>query len=159
MPVADNVELAPTARILHPDLVNMYGCSVGDGTVIGPFVEIQSDVRIGERCKIQSHSFICSGVVIEDEVFIGHGVMFVNDIHPRAVNAGGELAGAADWELAPVRVERGATIGSGATILGGLTVGAGSMVGAGAVVTSDVAPGATVVGVPARPVVSSGERR
>lgn len=159
MPIADNVELAPTARILHPDLVNMYGCSVGDGTVIGPFVEIQSDVRIGARCKIQSHSFICSGVVIEDEVFIGHGVMFVNDMHPRAVNAGGELAGAADWVLAPVRVERGATIGSGATILGGLTVGAGSMVGAGAVVTSDVAPGATVVGVPARPVVSSGERR
>lgn len=152
MPVADNVELAPTARILYPELVNIYGCSVGEGTVIGPFVEVQSDVRIGARCKIQSHTFICSGVVIEDEVFIGHGVMFVNDLHPRAVNADGQLAGAADWELSRVRVERGATIGSSATILGGVTVGAGAMVGAGAVVTADVGPGVTVVGVPARPV-------
>jgi acetyltransferase-like isoleucine patch superfamily enzyme len=154
MPVADDVVLGVGARILHPDLVNLYGCRIGDGTVVGPFVEIQRGAVIGARCKIQSHSFICEGVVIEDEVFVGHGVMFVNDLHPRAVNAAGEPAGPDDWQLAEVHVGRGATIGSNATILGGVTVGPGAMIGAGAVVVADVSPAVTVVGVPARPLRS-----
>ncbi len=129
---------------------NLYECAVGAGSRIGTFVEIQNGVVIGSRCKIQSHTFICEGVTIGDGVFVGHGVMFVNDKSPRARNAGGELAGAGDWELLPVRVEDDATIGSGAVILGGVTIGAGAMVGAGAVVAADVAAGATVVGVPAR---------
>lgn len=129
---------------------NLYGCRIGDGTRIGTFVEIQRGASIGARCKIQSHAFICDGVAIGDEVFVGHGVMFVNDKTPRATNAAGELAGEGDWELLPIVVESGATLGSGAVILGGLTIGAGALVGAGAVVTADVAPGAVVAGVPAR---------
>lgn len=129
---------------------NLYECEVGAGTRVGTFVEIQSGAVIGARCKIQSHTFICEGVTIGDGVFVGHGVMFVNDKHPRARNEAGELAGAGDWELLPVRVGDDATIGSGAIILGGVTIGAGAMIGAGAVVTADVAPGATVAGVPAR---------
>jgi acetyltransferase-like isoleucine patch superfamily enzyme len=131
---------------------NLYGAEIGADSRVGPFTEIQSDVVIGARCKIQSHSFICSGVTIADEVFVGHGAIFVNDLHPRAANPDGTLQGEGDWTLREVRVERGATIGSGATILGGVTVGAGALVGAGAVVVEDVEPGTTVVGNPARPV-------
>jgi UDP-2-acetamido-3-amino-2,3-dideoxy-glucuronate N-acetyltransferase len=131
---------------------NLYGCKVGSRTRIGTFVEIQRGASIGSACKIQSHTFICDGITIEDEVFVGHGVMFVNDRRPRATNAAGELQGDADWELLITVVERGATIGSGATILGGVRIGAGATVGAGAVVTKDVAPGVTVVGNPARPI-------
>jgi acetyltransferase-like isoleucine patch superfamily enzyme len=129
---------------------NLYGCTIGAGTRIGPFVEIQRGVVIGERCKISSHTFVCDGVTIEDEVFVGHGVMFVNDKRPVATNAAGELTSADDWKLLRTVVERGASIGSGAIVLGGVRVGAGALVGAGAVVTRDVAPGATVAGVPAR---------
>jgi UDP-2-acetamido-3-amino-2,3-dideoxy-glucuronate N-acetyltransferase len=129
---------------------NLYGCSIGSGTRVGPFVEIQRGAVIGERCKIQSHAFICDGVRIGDGVFVGHGVLFVNDKFPRATNETGSLAGEADWELLPVMVEDGATLGSGALVMGGVTIGRGALVGAGAVVTSDVAPGETVAGVPAR---------
>jgi acetyltransferase-like isoleucine patch superfamily enzyme len=129
--------------------VNLYGCTIGDETRIGSFVEIQKNVSIGQRCKIQSHSFLCEGVAIEDEVFVGHGVMFINDLDPRAT-AEGRLQTESDWNVVPTRVCRGASIGSGAVILGGLTIGAGALIGAGAVVTRDVAPGAVVAGVPAR---------
>jgi UDP-2-acetamido-3-amino-2,3-dideoxy-glucuronate N-acetyltransferase len=129
---------------------NLYGCTIGDDTRIGPFVEIQSGVSIGARCKVQSHTFICEGVQLEDEVFVGHGVMFVNDKHPRATTAEGDLQGRADWTLLPTIVEQSASIGSGAVVLGGIRIGAGALVGAGAVVSQDVAPGTTVVGVPAR---------
>ena len=130
---------------------NLYGCRIGDASRIGTFVEIQRGVVIGKRCKIQSHSFICDGVEIGDRVFVGHGVLFVNDKAPRATNADGALAGVEDWELLPVRVGDGAAIGSGAVILGGVTIGESALVGAGAVVTRDVAPGEVVAGVPARP--------
>jgi UDP-2-acetamido-3-amino-2,3-dideoxy-glucuronate N-acetyltransferase len=130
---------------------NLYGCRIGSRSRIGTFVEIQRGATIGCACKIQSHTFICDGIAIEDEVFVGHGVMFVNDKRPRATNGDGELQGEADWELLRTVVERGATIGSGAMILGGVRIGAGATVGAGAVVTRDVAPGSTVVGNPARP--------
>ena len=129
---------------------NLYGCRIGDGTRVGPFVEIQRGATIGARCKIQSHSFICDGVEIGDDVFVGHGVLFINDKFTRATNEAGELATEADWELLPVRVGRGASIGSGAVILGGVQIGERALIGAGAVVTRDVDAGATVVGVPAR---------
>jgi acetyltransferase-like isoleucine patch superfamily enzyme len=143
-----DVELGEGVRVFS--FVNLYECRIGDETVVGPFVEIQSGVTIGRRCKIQSHTFICSGVQIEDEVFVGHGVSFVNDKRPRATTAEGELQRAGNWELLPVVVERGASIGSGALILGGVRIGAGALVGAGAVVTRDVEPGAVVSGIPAR---------
>lgn len=129
---------------------NLYGCAIGDGTRIGPFVEIQRGARIGARCKVQSHTFVCDGVTIEDEVFVGHGVMFVNDKRPRATREDGSLQTDEDWELVPTVVERGTSIGSGAVILCGLRIGAGALVGAGAVVTRDVAAGEVVAGVPAR---------
>ncbi len=129
---------------------NLYGCRVGDGTRIGPFVEVQRGVSIGARCKIQSHTFVCSGVEIGDEVFVGHGVVFVNDKLPRAVADDGSLQTEADWTLLETVVERGASIGSAAVVLGGVTIGEGALVGAGAVVTRDVAPGDVVAGVPAR---------
>jgi UDP-2-acetamido-3-amino-2,3-dideoxy-glucuronate N-acetyltransferase len=135
--------------IVHA-FTNLYGCSIGDRTRIGPFVEIQRDVVVGADCKIQSHTFICEGVTIEDAVFVGHGVMFVNDNFPRATNAAGTLQGPDDWTLLEVAIERGATIGTGAVILGGVRVGRNAMVGAGAVVTRDVAADASVAGVPAR---------
>lgn len=140
---------------LGPDVVvhafaNLYGCRVGAGTRIGPFVEVQRDAEIGARCKISSHSFICSGVRIEDAVFVGHGVMFCNDKTPRAANGAGGLQTDADWTMLHTVVETGASLGSGAVILGGVRIGAGAMVGAGAVVSADVAPHATVAGVPAR---------
>jgi UDP-2-acetamido-3-amino-2,3-dideoxy-glucuronate N-acetyltransferase len=148
--IADDVELEPSARIFQPDLVNLYGCRIGADTRIGPFVEIQSGAVVGARCKVQSHSFICEGVTIEDEVFIGHGVMFVNDSDPRATNDVGELLGPDDWKLQPTLVRRRASIGSGAVVMCGITIGEGALIGAGAVVTSDVEPNAVVAGVPAR---------
>jgi acetyltransferase-like isoleucine patch superfamily enzyme len=129
---------------------NLYGCSIGDGTRIGTFVEIQRGASIGRNCKIQSHTFICDGVDVEDGVFVGHGVVFVNDKYPRATTEGGALQTEADWELLRTVVEERATLGSGAVILGGVRIGAGALVGAGAVVTRDVAPGETVAGSPAR---------
>ena len=129
---------------------NLYGCRIGDGSRVGTFVEIQRGARIGARCKIQSHTFICDGVTIGDEVFVGHGVMFVNDTRPAATAPGGVLQTEADWTLLRTLVEDGASLGSGSIILGGVRIGAGALVGAGAVVTSDVPAGATVAGVPAR---------
>ncbi len=153
MPIADDVVLGEGVSIPQPGLVNLYGCRIGDGTRIGAFVEIQAGASVGARCKISSHSFLCDGVTVEDEVFIGHGVLFTNDKHPRATNADGRLQGAADWQLVPTRVGRRASIGSGAVILCGVTIGEGAMVGAGAVVTRDVAAGETVAGAPARRLV------
>jgi UDP-2-acetamido-3-amino-2,3-dideoxy-glucuronate N-acetyltransferase len=145
----DDVRFGPGAVVYS--FANLYGCEIGAETRIGTFVEVQRGAVIGSACKIQSHSFICDGVRIEDEVFVGHGVAFVNDKHPRATNGDGGLQGDADWKLLETVVERGAAIGSGATILGGVRVGTGATVGAGAVVTADVPAGATVVGNPARP--------
>jgi UDP-2-acetamido-3-amino-2,3-dideoxy-glucuronate N-acetyltransferase len=149
LPIASDVSLGEGVVIFHRDLVNLYGCRIADGTKIGAFVEIQKGVVVGQRCKISSHSFVCEGVTIEDEVFIGHGVMFINDRYPRAT-AQGRLQTEADWTVVPTRVCRGASIGSGAVILCGVTIGVDATVGAGAVVTRDVAPGAVVAGVPAR---------
>lgn len=142
MPISPDVRLGANVIIPYPDLVNLYGCEIGDDCRIGPFVEIQAGARAGRRCKISSHSFLCAGVTLEDDVFIGHGVMFVNDRRPRADSP--------DWRLEPVLVKRAASIGSGAVILCGVTIGEGAMIGAGAVVTRDVAAGAVVKGVPAR---------
>src|SRR6202163_3073827 len=150
MPITEDVQIGREVRIFHPDLVNLYGCSIGDETRIGSFVEIQAGAAVGARCKISSHSFICEGVTIEDEVFIGHGVMFTNDKYPRATTADGRPQGAADWTVEPTRVGKGASIGSNATILCGITIGAGAIVGAGAVVTQDVPASTSVAGVPAR---------
>ena len=136
--------------VVH-SFVNLYGCQIGSRTRIGTFVEIQRGAEIGAACKIQSHSFVCDGVRIEDEVFVGHGVTFVNDRLPRATDGAGALQTDSDWELLATIVERGASIGSGATILGGVRIGREAMVGAGSVVTGDVRPGDTVVGNPARP--------
>lgn len=158
MPIADSVELGRAVRIPHESLVNLYGCRVGDETSIGTFVEIQKGAEIGRRCKISSHSFVCEGVTIEDEVFIGHGVMFTNDLHPRATRADGTMQTDDDWTLVPTRVKRAASIGSNATIVCGVTIGEGSLVGAGAVVTRDVPPYAIVAGVPARVVGDARER-
>ena len=149
MPIAPSVRLGRNVAIHHPDLVNLYGCEVGDDTKIGAFVEIQKNATIGRLCKISSHTFVCEGVTIEDEVFVGHGVMFINDRHPRATTGAG-LQTEADWQVVPTRVQRGASIGSGAVILCGVTIGERALVGAGAVVTRDVPAGATVAGVPAR---------
>jgi UDP-2-acetamido-3-amino-2,3-dideoxy-glucuronate N-acetyltransferase len=129
---------------------NLYGCRIGDGTHVGTFVEIQRGAAIGARCKIQSHTFICDGVEIEDEVFVGHGVMFVNDTFPRATTADGGRQAEGDWELVRTRIRRGASLGSGVVVLGGVEVGEGAIVGAGAVVTADVPPRTIVAGVPAR---------
>ena len=150
MPVGKNVQLGKDVLIHHPELVNLYDCVVGDETRIGTFVEVQVGAKIGSRCKISSHSFICEGVTIEDEVFVGHGVMFINDRFPKATTAEGRPQGSADWKVEPTRVCRGASIGSNATILCGITIGEGAIIGAGAVVTRDVAPCTIVAGVPAR---------
>jgi UDP-2-acetamido-3-amino-2,3-dideoxy-glucuronate N-acetyltransferase len=136
--------------VVVQSFVNLYGCSIGDGTRIGPFVEVQRGAVIGSLCKISSHSFICAGVEIGDEVFVGHGVVFTNDKRPRATTEAGELQGDGDWTLERTVVERRASIGSGAVVLSGLTIGENAMIGAGAVVTHDVPAGAVVMGVPAR---------
>jgi acetyltransferase-like isoleucine patch superfamily enzyme len=132
------------------DFVNLYGCKIGSKTKVGPFVEIQKNSSVGDNCKISSHTFICEGVTIEDGVFVGHGVMFINDRVPRATAESGQLQTEADWAVHPTKIERGASLGSGAVILCDVTVGAGALVGAGAVVTKDVPAGAIVVGNPAR---------
>jgi UDP-2-acetamido-3-amino-2,3-dideoxy-glucuronate N-acetyltransferase len=150
MPIADSVKLGANVIIHHRDLVNLYGCTVGDDSRIGAFVEIQKNASIGARCKISSHTFICEGVHIEDEVFIGHGVMFTNDRRPRAANADGSAQSEADWSVEKTHIRKGASIGSNATIISGVTIGERALVAAGAVVTKDVPPGAVVAGVPAR---------
>ncbi|MEJ0059768.1 MAG: acyltransferase [Terricaulis sp.] len=150
MPISDNVRLGANVAIHHPQLVNLYGCSVGEGSRVGAFVEIQKNASIGERCKISSHTFVCEGVVIEDEVFVGHGVMFINDPYPRAANADGSAQSEADWVVIETRVKARASIGSNATIMCGITIGQAALVGAGAVVTKDVPDFAIVAGVPAR---------
>ncbi|MBD2593992.1 N-acetyltransferase [Nostoc spongiaeforme FACHB-130] len=150
MSVSSDVKLGTDVKIFHPHLVNLYGCKIGDETKIGTFVEIQNDVTVGSRCKISSHSFLCEGVIIEDEVFIGHGVMFTNDLYPRATNEDGSLKTADDWYTIKTLVKRCASIGSNATILPGVTIGEKAIIGSGAVVTQDVPDYAIVVGVPAR---------
>jgi UDP-2-acetamido-3-amino-2,3-dideoxy-glucuronate N-acetyltransferase len=150
---ANFIRIAPNVRfgknVTVHCFVNLYGCEVGDDTRVGSFVEIQKNARIGARCKISSHTFICEGVTIDDEVFVGHGVMFINDRDPRAT-AEGRPQTEADWQVLRTQVCRGASIGSGAVIMAGVTIGAGALVGAGAVVTKNVKPGAVVAGCPAR---------
>jgi acetyltransferase-like isoleucine patch superfamily enzyme len=149
----DDVEFGED--VVAYSFTNLYGCRIGDETRIGPFVEIQRGARIGARCKVQSHTFICDGVVIEDEVFVGHGVVFINDKFPQATTVDGTLQTENDWAMLRTVVERGAAIGSGAVILGGVTIGRGALVGAGAVVSRNVAPGQVVAGNPARALAAS----
>ena len=146
--IAPDVKLGQGVRIFA--FTNLYGCEIGDDSKIGTFVEIQKGARVGRRCKISSHTFICEGVTIEDEVFIGHNVTFINDLLPRATNGDGRPQTEADWQCIPTLVKRGASIGSGATLLGGVTIGENAVVGAGSVVTRDVPAGAVVAGNPAR---------
>ena len=146
--IAANVKLGQGVKIFG--FVNLYGCEIGDDSKVGTFVEIQKGAKIGRRCKISSHTFICEGVTIEDEVFIGHGVMFTNDLLPRATSEAGGLQTEADWQCLPTTVKRGASIGSNATLLCGIVVGERAIIGAGAVVTKDVPAGAVVAGNPAR---------
>ena len=147
--VATDVKLGSGVRLFG--YVNLYGCEIGDETRIGCFVEIQRGAKIGARCKISSHTFVCAGVTMEDEVFVGHGVMFINDRWPRATANDGRTLADGDWQCQATLVQQGASIGSGSTILGGLTIGANAMIGAGSVVTGDVPAGSTVAGNPARP--------
>src|SRR5215210_7781994 len=154
--IADDVVLGRDVQIYN--FVNLYGCEIGDETRVGTFVEIQKGARIGARCKISSHTFICEGVHVEDEVFVGHGVQFINDRYPRATNPDGTPQTDADWTLERTVVRRGASIGTGATILGGLEIGAGAIVGAGAVVTKSVPPGAIVAGNPAQQIGVTSDR-
>ena len=156
MPIAVDVKLGDRVLVFQPDLVNLYGCTVGSDTKVGAFVEIQKNAVIGARCKISSHTFICEGVTIEDEVFIGHGVTFINDLYPRAANEDGGLKTEADWQVVTTLVKRRASIGSNATILAGVTIGENALVGAGAVVSRNVPDYAIVAGVPAR---VEGDRR
>ena len=146
--IASDVKLGKGVRLFG--FINLYGCEIGDDVKIGTFVEIQKGAKIGNRCKISSHTFICEGVHLEDEVFVGHNVTFINDRYPRATNGGGNLQTDADWTCVPTRVKRGASIGSGATLLCGVTVGEHAVIGAGSVVTKDVPPSAVVAGNPAR---------
>ena len=150
MPIADSVVLEEEVRIFHPSLVNLYGCRIGAGSRVGAFVEIQKGAVVGARCKISSHSFICEGVTIEDECFIGHGVMFTNDVYPRATRADGRPQTDEDWAVIPTLVKRRASIGSNATLLCGITIGEGAIIAAGAVVTKNVPDRTIVAGVPAR---------
>jgi acetyltransferase-like isoleucine patch superfamily enzyme len=146
--IADDVTLGKNVKIFN--FVNLYGCTIGDGTKIGTFVEVQKGATIGKNCKISSHTFICEGVHIGDGCFIGHGVLFINDKEPQAVNPDGSMKTDADWTLLETYIEDQVSIGSGAIIMGGIRIGKGAMIGAGAVVTKDVAPGDVVAGVPAR---------
>ena len=150
MAIDDNVRLGQNVIIFHPQLVNLYGCQIGDETKIGSFVEIQKNVIVGSKCKVSSHSFICEGVIMEDEVFIGHGVMFTNDLYPRATNEDSSLKNETDWSVIRTYVKRRASIGSNATILPGVTIGENAIIGAGAVVTHDIPDYKIVVGVPAK---------
>lgn len=158
MPIADSVTLGVDVAIFQPDLVNMYGCSVGDHSKIGPFVEIQRGASIGKLCKISSHSFICGGVIIADEVFVGHGVMFTNDMFPRATNPDGSIQTDDDWKMLETKVGKRVSIGSNATILCGIEIGEGALISAGAVVTKDVPPHAIVAGVPAKVIGDARDR-
>jgi acetyltransferase-like isoleucine patch superfamily enzyme len=157
MPISNDVILGRDVKIHHPELVNLYGCRVGEETSISAFVEIQKNVLIGARCKVSSHTFICEGVTIEDEVFVGHGVIFINDRHPRATTDSRRQT-ETNWKVVPTLVRKGASIGSGATIMCGVTIGERAMVGAGAVVMHDVPDDATVAGVPSR-IVAAGSTR
>jgi UDP-2-acetamido-3-amino-2,3-dideoxy-glucuronate N-acetyltransferase len=157
--ISPDTVLGKNVRIFQPDLVNLYGCKIGDGTKVGAFVEVQRGASIGANCKISSHSFICSGVIIEDGVFVGHGVMFINDAYPSAVNADGSQQSEADWKVLETRIKTRASLGSNCTIMGGVTVGQSALVGAGAVVTHDVPEYAIVAGVPARIVGDVRQRR
>lgn len=150
MPIAADVVLGAAVQIFQPELVNLYGCSIGDETRIGAFVEIQKNAVVGARCKISSHSFVCEGVEIEDECFIGHGVMFTNDVYPSAVNRDGTLQTETDWQVVKTTVRKRASIGSNATVIAGVTIGESALIGAGAVVTKDVPDFAIAAGVPAR---------
>jgi acetyltransferase-like isoleucine patch superfamily enzyme len=145
--IAGDVKLGENVKLAQ--FINLYGCTIGDNTRIGTFVEVQKNAFIGRNCKIQSHTFICEGVTIEDDVFVGHGVTFVNDKYPRATNGGGALQSETDWKVLPTIVKRGASIGSGATILGNVTIGEKAIVGSGSVVTKDVPAGTIVAGNPA----------
>ncbi|RJP96271.1 MAG: N-acetyltransferase [Desulfobacteraceae bacterium] len=146
--IAPDVTMGKNVQIY--DFVNLYGCEIGDGSRIGAFVEIQKKARIGKNCKISSHTFICEGVTIEDNVFVGHNVTFINDLYPKAVNSDGQLQSDGDWNCVPTTVKKGASIGSGATLLCGITVGQNAIIGAGSVVTKDVPPDTTVAGNPAK---------
>jgi acetyltransferase-like isoleucine patch superfamily enzyme len=146
--ISDDVVLGSDVRL--SSFINLYGCAIGDETTIGSFVEVQRGAAIGARCKVSSHSFVCEGVTIEDECFVGHGVTFINDLHPRAASPGGAVKAGDDWDLVATRVRQGASIGSGSTILGGVEIGPGALIGAGALVTKDVPAGMLAVGVPAR---------
>jgi acetyltransferase-like isoleucine patch superfamily enzyme len=157
--ISVDVVLGSNVKIFQPDLVNLYGCSIGDGTKIGAFVEIQRNAKVGANCKISSHTFICTGVTIGDCVFVGHGVMFINDLYPGAVNPDGSLQTESDWKVVETNVRDHASIGSNATILAGVTVGEGALVGAGAVLTKDAPPFAIVAGVPARIIGDVRKRR
>lgn len=157
--IATNVTFGKDVVIHQPDLVNLYGCTIGDRTRIGAFVEIQKDVRVGSDCKISSHSFICSGVDLGSGVFVGHGVMFINDLYPSATNADGGLQTEDDWTLVRTRVADSVSFGSNCTVMGGITIGTGALIGAGAVVTRDVPAYAIVAGVPARIVGDIRKRR
>jgi len=158
LPIHSSTRLGRNVRIVSEQLVNLYGCEIGDETLIGPFVEIQCGVTVGTRCKIQSHSFLCEGITIENEVFVGHGVMFTNDLWPRATDESGAMLGADGWRLMRTVVKQRASIGNGATILP-VTIGSGALVAAGAVVTRDVPPHAIVAGNPARVIGDVRKRR
>ena len=150
MPISENCNIHFTVTIHHPDLVNIYDCKIESKSTIGPFVEIQKDVLIGSKCKISSHSFICEGVTIEDGVFIGHGVMFINDVYPRSITNEGKLQSEEDWDVIRTTVKKESSIGSNATIMAGVNIGKKSIVGAGAVVVKDVPDFSIVAGVPAK---------